>query len=195
MASCTAADHLTAFYLAMAIGGMVGGIFCAIVAPVLFDWTYEHPLLILVAAFLVPQAPLLRSIDGMWKTPASRWLAVAFPIIALALSLAVDQPLAWLTGHAAIVAGMIIILLALLSIGRRGPFAICLGALMLCYGGWWTLDVSLLWQTRTRSYFGVYAISNNEGGTARILTHGTTMHGLQNLAPARRLEPTTYYAP
>lgn len=120
---------------------------------------------------------------------------IAVPIIALALSLAVDRPLAWLTGRAAIAAGMIIILLTLLSIGRRGLFAICLGALMLCYGGWWTLDVSLFWNTRTRSYFGVYTISNNEGGTARILTHGTTMHGLQNLAPARRLEPTTYYAP
>lgn len=190
-----AADHLTAFYLAMAVGGMVGGIFCAILAPILFDWTYEHPLLILASAFLVPQAPLLRSIDRLWKASWSRWLVIAFPIIALALSLAVDRPLAWLTGHVAIAAGMVIILLTLLSIGRRGLFAICLGALMLCYGGWWTLDVSLFWDSRTRSYFGVYAVSNNEGGTARILTHGTTMHGLQNLAPARRLEPTTYYAP
>jgi spermidine synthase len=190
-----AAEHLTRFYLAMAVGGMVGGIFCAILAPILFDWTYEHPLLILASALLVPQVPLLRSIGWLWRAPWSNWIAISFPLIAIGLSLAVDRPLTLLSGYAATAAGMIIILLALLSIGKRWVFAACLAALMLCYGGWWTLDVSLFWHTRTRSYFGIYTISNNAGGTARILTHGTTLHGLQNLAPAHRLEPTTYYAP
>ena len=41
-----AVGHLTRFYLAMSFGGMLGGLFCAIVAPLLFDWAYEHPLLI-----------------------------------------------------------------------------------------------------------------------------------------------------
>ena len=49
-----AVDHLTRFYLAMSFGGMLGGLFCAIVAPLVFDWAYEHPLLILAAALLRP---------------------------------------------------------------------------------------------------------------------------------------------
>jgi hypothetical protein len=36
-----AAGHLTRFYLAMSVGGMLGGLFCAIVAPLVFDWSYE----------------------------------------------------------------------------------------------------------------------------------------------------------
>ena len=54
-----AVGHLTRFYLAMSVGGMLGGLFCAIVAPLVFDWAYEHPLLILAAAVLVPQIPLV----------------------------------------------------------------------------------------------------------------------------------------
>ena len=41
-------SQLTAFYLAMSAGGVLGGIFCALAAPLLFDWTYEHPILLLV---------------------------------------------------------------------------------------------------------------------------------------------------
>src|SRR5205085_3262608 len=54
-----AAGHLTRFYLAMSVGGMLGGLFCAIVAPLVFDWSYEYPLLVLGAALLVPQIPLV----------------------------------------------------------------------------------------------------------------------------------------
>ena len=42
--------RLTGFYLAMSVGGALGGVFAALVAPLLFDWTYEYPILILAAA-------------------------------------------------------------------------------------------------------------------------------------------------
>ncbi|MFL6801838.1 MAG: hypothetical protein ACJ8EQ_08755, partial [Sphingomicrobium sp.] len=43
------AQHLTFFYLMMSVGGALGGLFCALIAPLIFDWTYEH-LLLLAAA-------------------------------------------------------------------------------------------------------------------------------------------------
>ena len=46
-------SRLTAFYLMMSVGGVLGGVFCALVAPQLFDWTYEHLLLMLAAAALM----------------------------------------------------------------------------------------------------------------------------------------------
>ncbi len=64
-----AVGHLTRFYLAMSFGGMLGGLFCAIVAPLLFDWAYEHPLLILAAALLVPQFALVP-----WPKPLATML-------------------------------------------------------------------------------------------------------------------------
>jgi hypothetical protein len=44
---------LTQFYLALALGGAIGGAFVTIAAPLLFDWTYEFPLLAIAAAWLV----------------------------------------------------------------------------------------------------------------------------------------------
>ena len=96
--------HLTAFYLAMAVGGVLGGVFCAILAPTLFDWTYEHPLLIVAAALLVPQIPFIPGVQDM---PARlRWLLA---IGLLALSWAVDRGLGPFTSDGADLVGSILI--------------------------------------------------------------------------------------
>jgi hypothetical protein len=63
--------HLTEFYLWMSVGGVVGGIFNAIVAPVVFTGIVEYPLAIALAGFLRP------------RTKEDGWLdmgvATAFP--------------------------------------------------------------------------------------------------------------------
>jgi len=190
-----AADRLTFFYLAMAVGGMLGGIFCALVAPAIFDWAYEHPLLILAAAMLIPQAPLFPLFERIWESRAARPLGVIVPAVAIALSIAMNGPHAFLAGHAELAATIVIGLLAVFSIGRRFVYTLCLAALMLGYGGWWKVDATFERGTRTRSYFGIYEITVDHEKSATVLTHGTTMHGMQNQRPSLRLEPTTYYAP
>jgi SAM-dependent methyltransferase len=54
-----APERLTFFYLVMSAGGALGGVFCALIAPLVFDWVWEHPLLVLAAAALLPRVPLL----------------------------------------------------------------------------------------------------------------------------------------
>ena len=54
-------DRLTGFYLAMSVGGVLGGIFSGLIAPLVFDWTWEFPILILAAGALVPQNFLART--------------------------------------------------------------------------------------------------------------------------------------
>jgi spermidine synthase len=184
-----AAGHLTAFYLAMAVGGMIGGLFCAILAPTLFDWTYEHPLLLLAAALLMPQSALLPWAERM---PAALRLGLALG--AVALSWAADmRPWGWIDDSVALGASVVISLLSLLFLGNRPLFALCVGALMLSYDGWTTLEQSR-GPGRTRSYFGVYTVSTRTDPPARLLTHGTTLHGIQNLTPGGEAEPTSYYA-
>jgi SAM-dependent methyltransferase len=183
-----AVGHLTQFYLAMSVGGLVGGVFCAIIAPLLFDWAYEHPLLILAAAMLVPQSPLVP-----WPPALRKMLSFALPAIALLISFGTD---AGRFGHAPwiIMAGSIVVsLLALACLGRRWAFAAGLAALMLSYGGWTTL-VRSTQGVRTRSYFGIYEVSERPDHSARVLTHGTTLHGIQNLRPGLERVPTSYYA-
>ncbi len=53
---------LTSFYLWLSVGGAVGGLFCALIAPLIFSWPWEHPLLLLVAAMLLP-----------WTGPKKGW--------------------------------------------------------------------------------------------------------------------------
>jgi spermidine synthase len=66
---------------------------------------------------------------------------------------------------------------------------------MLSMGGWEKLALSASPGKMNRSFFGVYSIrpgSNN----SRLLVHGTTIHGIQNLgSEARERMATSYYAP
>src|SRR4028118_1513692 len=55
-----AARHLTEFYLWVAVGGVLGGIFNALIAPVAFDTVVEYPLAIVLACLFVPGAILAR---------------------------------------------------------------------------------------------------------------------------------------
>jgi SAM-dependent methyltransferase len=183
-----AVGHLTHFYLAMSFGGMLGGLFCAIVAPLLFDWAYEYPLLILAAALLVPQFSLVPSPKGL-----DRLLTFGLPVIAFLLSYAVEAGMFGRTELSAMAGRILVSLVALARLGRPWSFAACLAALMLSYGGWATIALSTQ-DARTRSYFGIYEVSTRYDGTARILTHGTTLHGIQNLEPGLETVPTSYYA-
>jgi len=187
-----AVGHLTRFYLAMSLGGMLGGLFCAIVAPLLFDWAYEHPILIVAAALLVPQFPLLP-----WPRQYGFMLCLTIPSVAFLLSFLTDAGFLQRAGIATMVGNVAVSLLALACLGRRWPFAASLAALMLSYGGWTTI-VHSVDGMRTRSYFGIYEVSErldeNRQATARILTHGTTLHGIQSLVPGQETVPTSYYA-
>lgn len=186
--------RLTLFYLVMSAGGALGGLFTALIAPVAFDWVWEHPLLVLAAAALLPGGAWLDWRKRLGISPAfgrSALLAVLLVIVALSGLLyeaVLDQKdmlvLALVVGIA---------LLAMLLLGHRLALVAALLALMLGRGGYDTVDSS--WDgTRKRSFFGIYAVRDNELGGLRGLTHGTTLHGLQFTNPASEREPTSYYA-
>lgn len=52
---------------------------------------------------------------------------------------------------------------------------------------------------QVRNFYGVLAVKERDAGNPvlhrRLLTHGTTIHGVQFLAPERRAEATAYYRP
>ena len=53
-AAAAGAAHLTAFYLWMSAGGMIGGIAAGLVAPHVFNWVAEYPILIVLAVLCRP---------------------------------------------------------------------------------------------------------------------------------------------
>lgn len=186
--------QLTFFYLIMSAGGALGGLFTALIAPVLFDWVWEHPLLVLAAAALLPNRPFLDWM-GRFGVPEDKRRAVALVVLLIVFVLAGLLYQALLAKSDLAVLGLVIGIsaLGLLLIGRRVAFVVALLALMLGRGGYETLNSSLE-GARERSFFGIYIVRDEEFDGLRGLTHGTTLHGLQFDDPVRELEPTTYYS-
>ena len=58
-------SHLTEFYLWMSLGGVLGGLLNALVAPLLFSGAVEYPLMMAAACLLRPSAAPLRA-AGAW---------------------------------------------------------------------------------------------------------------------------------
>lgn len=190
-----APQRLTGFYLAMSVGGVLGGLFAGLIAPGLFDWTWEYPLLILAAGALVPQSILLPPLQALWRRgrgiPA---LAVVGAICALLLMLRQWGPAAWFGEDSPGLIFAVIAVVGLASIGVRAAYVTVLAVSLLLFGGINALRITAAGDIRTRSYFGVYTLS--EDANERTLAHGTTLHGVQLLgSPEREQQPTTYYTP
>ena len=79
-----AARHLTEFYMLLAVGGALGGVFNALVAPALFDSVLEYPLAVTLALLL---RPARRSADPEAERRA-RLLDLAVPAFVLVAALA-----------------------------------------------------------------------------------------------------------
>jgi hypothetical protein len=189
-------ELLTGFYLAMSFGGVLGGLFCALIAPLVFDWGYEHPLLIFAAACVLGGQPVFARLTALWSNPErARRLTIWIPLIALLLSL-IANDLLWPSAPDTVerLCIGIIAVLSIATLGRRYSFALTLGALMLSLGGWTALALSNAEGARTRSYFGTYTVSTTDDNI-RTLVHGTTIHGVQDLRPGKERIPTSYYAP
>src|ERR671916_1201404 len=58
------ARHLTEFYLWVSVGGVLGGVFNALVAPVAFSTVIEYPLMIIIACLFLPGLLLARLVQG-----------------------------------------------------------------------------------------------------------------------------------
>jgi hypothetical protein len=173
--------HLTEFYLWIAVGGLLGGLFNGLAAPLLFTRVLEYPLVLALACVTVPAMSIAAS-----RHDRAMDLAVPLAVGVLtlgALSIAPTQ-LALRLAAAAIP--------AFVAFGaRRRPlrFAMSIGALTL--GGLLLGATPALHAERT--FFGVYRLTQDRQGEFRALAHGTTMHGMQAIAGPERGEPLAYY--
>lgn len=191
-----APQRLTGFYLAMSAGGALGGLFTALVAPLVFDWVWEHPLLVLAAAALLPRdaLPDWRRLKGVEPEMVRLGLIAALCFAAFLLWRLHDvnadaEPGALRWAYA----GAITLIGLALVPWRWAVTALVLGT-MLVQGGIETVEASRA-HLRQRSYFGIHTVRDFPEVHLRTLAHGTTLHGEQFTDPARRRMPLTYYGP
>ena len=105
------ASRLTEFYLIMSVGGVLGGLFNALIAPLIFNDVYEYRIGLAVAALAMPVLGQLRNSGRAYLFD----LATGSGVFLLALALAVQlyqplgrdwtgvatyrQPVSWFANH------------------------------------------------------------------------------------------------
>lgn len=185
------ARHLTEFYLWISIGGVCGGFFNALLAPLIFNGVQEYPLAMIAAAMARPY------IGENQKTQRDRWLDLALPAglgLFLAAVILGSRDYALLAPRAAHILAFGLSGVLCLSFAYR-PLRFGLGmvALFLVSSIYVGPYGDLLYANR--SFFGVYRAMVDKEEKFRLLLQGTTIHGTQRLDPKRRLEPASYYYP
>ena len=186
-------EHLTGFYLWIALGGVLGGVFNAVIAPLIFSTVLEFPLALIFAVLLLQT--ILRGTKA--KRPRFTWLDVALPIaigtVAIVLVRAMLRIGAEPGGTTLHLVAFGPSLLLCFSFAKR-PIRFALGfAALLIAGSIYTGAYGNVLVTQ-RSFYGIYRVANDETGQYRILFDGSTIHGMQSLAPGRNREPLSYYA-
>jgi len=201
-------EHLTEFYLWISVGGVLGGIFNAILAPLAFPAVIEYPLMLVIACLIRPP---LAEVDKV-KAPQPARAKSQEPGAPVARRIAWQRDVGMAASLGLLSAGGIVVwpylglesgtlavgilfgvpaVICYTFLARPIRFGLSIGALLLAgalyqgvYGG--TLY-------RQRSFFGVHRVTRDRAGNYHQLIHGNTFHGRQNMDEARRREPLMYY--
>jgi hypothetical protein len=179
-----APSHLTDFYLSLAIGGALGGVFNTLLAPMLFRSVLEYPIALAFGVFMLtfrPEIQALLSARRWWLQPAIvsvlTIVALKWPGTGIRTALVV-----WFLLLAAVVVAF--------SVSRnRRRFGVSVVAMLVLYvviGGRGFVDV----EYASRTFFGTYRVIADPEHKSYTLFHGTTIHGRQNIGSS---EPLTYY--
>ena len=177
------AANLTEFYLWLAIGGAVGGLFNALIAPAVFATLVEYPIAVVAALLLRPQGN---------RPEIKKDLLIGAGMLALTVIIALIARLMDVPPSPArtlMVIGLPVILAFFLS-RHTFRFALAIGAVFLAthlmqVGS----DSKILYADR--SFFGVHRVLESKLGRYNLLAHGTTLHGIQDKENPTR--PLTYY--
>jgi hypothetical protein len=184
-----AARHLTGFYLWMSLGGVVGGAFTALLAPLVFTSVVEYPLAIVLGCLLVRRPKAVAS------TRLQQALDVALPV---ALGLAGIGLVRWVEGgdpgtargHMGLVFGLLVLVCFAFS-RRPVRFGLGIAAVLVAAAFYRGEEGRLLYAERT--FFGINRVTLDDTGRYYYLMHGTTLHGMQSREAARRREPLSYF--
>jgi hypothetical protein len=183
------AANLTEFYLWISIGGVLGGMFNALLAPNLFKTVVEYPLGVVLACLLRPsrETPDVRA--------ASRTLDFALPMLlgVFTACLAILIPFAQLESvnlRNAITVGLPAIA-CFTFIDRPIRFGLGLGGIFI--GAWFYLGPHGETLHVERNFFGIARVTLGPALPVRSFVHGNTLHGEQFVDPKRQCEPLAYY--
>jgi hypothetical protein len=201
-------SELTSFYLAMAAGGVLGGGFVGLVAPVVFQDLHEFRItlvatLLLVAIAFLRDSCRTRFQRGSWAVVTGLVLATGLVLGATVRGGFHGSGTRVLPYAAAVFTASVVILVASSRSGWRsflgdpkllfvyGSYSLFVAAIGVGFTSHFPIKNGQVLLTE-RDFFGVKRVAKDDATI--IMTHGSTLHGLEYTDPARRDEPTFYYS-
>jgi hypothetical protein len=193
---------LTAFYVCMSVGGALGGVLNALIAPMLLTEPLEYPLAVLAAsvvAFFMHRQQM-ESVCAQWRGMVRvAWRlsvnAIALYLLFAAIRGEISTTLSEINpGTAMVAASAAGIVSLILHRGFANAYAACATVMLIM------VSTSLVgikgYDTiyRARNFYGVEKVFNREDPSARYMMHNTTVHGIEPLSEEGPLRPVSYYA-
>jgi len=182
--------NLTEFYIWMSFGGVLGGVFNALVAPTVFPNVYEYLIVLIAVQFAVPTKD-----ETSFEAVRTKALTLAKYAI---LALIIYKVIEWVRIDfriGAILGGGVFLFGLSRMRGQVKTFFLDFGILTAL-----VMIVPTIYQKpilTDRSFFGVLHVKevDSEFGLVHKFIHGDTIHNYQFRDPALRKVPLAYYAP
>jgi hypothetical protein len=180
-------SRLPEYYLWIAVGGVLGGIFNALLAPLIFSTPFEYPVAIILALLVRPVTAQEQKTKSWWR--------ITFPtfILVLTFVLALVVPRFQMSGK--LQNGLVLLLPLVLcfALSFRKPIVFAFGLAALMFASIPYLNAATTTLAAERNFFGVWRVTTNPNEEFRRLYHGSTVHGVQLNDEARKCEATSYY--
>ena len=190
------AARLTEFYMLMSLGGVLGGLFVSLLAPLIFNSVAEYPILLVLGVFAQKEVWAEEKLRMQLRQPTAL-IAVFIGVLVLDAAAGPGFSAAGLatvmTFKLAALSAIVFLLVRARHFGAGLAFAVLVALVHLLSQP--TDRVAM------RSYFGVLSVSDGVANEPyRFLTHGTTMHGAERLDELTRdfkdrPHALTYYSP
>lgn len=189
--------HLTEYFLIVSFGGVLGGVFNALIAPQIFVNPLEYSLSLAAIGFIVwagfNNFPVIRGKFNATQDPKRPVKILMMDVLTVAVALGLCAGAFMVESDTIQMCFAVAIFVYLLmTVQKHGPFAfISLIALVAFQSSIWSTEKGLLAQER--SYFGILKVYADE--KINFLYHGTTLHGAQFREGKQQFMPVTYYSP
>jgi hypothetical protein len=183
--------HLPEFYLWIATGGLLGGLFNALLAPMLFNALTEYPLTIVLACLVLPtNAEVFR--DTREQMRGLLYAAGIGAVVAGLAWYASKLQIGMMERVAMVFAAPLLFINHFMT---ANPLRLTLALAAVLLGSvFFQPDVAKT-LIADRNYFGALTVTLDRHRNTRSMYHGTTIHGTQNQTLGQQCEPLTYFHP
>ena len=181
------ASGLTEFYILMSVGGVLGGVFNALVAPVIFNAVYEFVLILALVLFLRPTGmEMPEAGDNPWRL---FFIGLAAAIFNAVVQLSAGTELGLVVFISVAVIAISCMRFDFNRLVKISVFAgLSIVAIVFDLFGAQSLY-------KDRSFYSLLAVreDQSEHGKIHKFVHGDTFHNYQLREPSLQKVPTSYY--